>query len=82
MTEVICNPYTSRNHYNLEVEMSTRVIMPTLVQSGDTIVIGDHRWLVKSLSEPDHAGFIDAAMVDAQGHQKWSCLYDAVTIEV
>jgi hypothetical protein len=56
--------------------------MPTLVQSGDTIVIGDHRWLVKSVSEPDYAGFIDAAMVDAQGQQKWSCLYDAVTIEV
>ncbi len=62
--------------------MSTRVIMPTLVQSGDTVVIGNHRWLVKSVSEPDHAGFIDAAMVDAQGQQKWSCLYDAVTIEV
>jgi hypothetical protein len=27
--------------------MSTRVVMPTLVQSGDTVVIGDHRWLVK-----------------------------------
>ncbi len=62
--------------------MSTRVIMPTLVQSGDTVVIGNHRWLVKSVSEPDHAGFIDAAMVDAQGQQKWSCFYDAVTIEV
>jgi len=62
--------------------MSTRVIMPTLVQSGDTVVIGNHRWLVKSVSEPDHAGFIDAAMVDSQGQQKWSCLYDAVTIEV
>jgi hypothetical protein len=56
--------------------------MPTLVQSGDTVVIGNHRWLVKSVSEPDHAGFIDAAMVDAQGQQKWSCFYDAVTIEV
>ena len=62
--------------------MSTRVVMPTLVQSGDTVVIGDHRWLVKSVSEPDHAGFIDAALVDAQGQQKWSCLFDAVTIEV
>jgi len=56
--------------------------MPTMVQGGDTIIIGDHRWLVKSVSEPDYAGAVDAAMVDELGHQKWSCLYDAVTIEV
>jgi hypothetical protein len=62
--------------------MSTRVVMPTLVQGGDTVVIGDHRWLVKSVSEPDYAGFIDASLVDAAGREKWSCFYDAVTIEV
>jgi hypothetical protein len=62
--------------------MSVRNVMPTMVQGGDTVIIGDHRWLVKSVSEPDYAGAVDAAMVDAQGQQKWSCLYDAVTIEV
>jgi hypothetical protein len=56
--------------------------MPKMVQGGDTLVIGDHRWLVRSVSEPDYAGAVDASLVDAQGHEKWSCLFDAVTIEV
>lgn len=62
--------------------MSTRIVMPKLVQSGDTLIIGDHRWLIKSVSEPDYAGAVDASLVDAEGREKWSCLYDAVTIEV
>jgi len=62
--------------------MSVRNVMPNMVQSGDTLIIGDHRWLIKSVSEPDYAGARDASLVDAQGHKKWSCLYDAVTIEV
>jgi hypothetical protein len=56
--------------------------MPAMVQSGDTLIIGDHRWLVKSLSDPDYSGARDASMVDSEGREKWSCLYDAVTIEV
>jgi hypothetical protein len=59
-----------------------RTVMPAMVQSGDTLIIGDHRWLVKSLSDPDYSGARDASMVDSEGREKWSCLYDAVTIEV
>lgn len=62
--------------------MSVRNVMPTMVQSGDTLVVGNHKWLVKSVSEPDYSGAVDASLVDAQGQEKWSCLYDAVTIEV
>ena len=62
--------------------MSVRTVMPKMVQGGDTLIIGDHRWFIKSVSEPDYAGAVDAALVDAEGHEKWSCLYDAVTIEV
>jgi len=82
MTQLGCKHYNLCNRYTLGGVMSVRTVMPTMVQGGDTIIIGDHRWLVKSVSEPDYAGAVDAAMVDAQGHQKWSCLYDAVTIEV
>ena len=62
--------------------MSVRTVMPKMVQSGDTLIIGDHRWFIKSLSEPDYAGAVDASLVDAEGREKWSCLYVAVTIEV
>jgi hypothetical protein len=62
--------------------MSVRNVMPSMVQSGDTLIIGDHRWLIKSVSEPDYAGARDASLVDEQGQEKWSCLYGAVTIDV
>lgn len=59
-----------------------RNVMPALVQSGDTVIIGDHKWVVKYLSEPDHIGSVDAALVDSTGHEKWASMLDAVTIEV
>lgn len=62
--------------------MSTRIVMPRMVQNGDTLVIGNHKWMVKFLSDPDYTGARDASLVDDQGHEKWSCLYDAVTIEM
>ena len=62
--------------------MSTRIVMPKSVQNGDTVVIGDHKWMVTFLSEPDYTGARDASLVNNQGQQKWSCLYDAVTIEM
>jgi hypothetical protein len=82
MTQVTCNPYNLCNGYTLGGVMSVRNVMPKMVQGGDVVLIGDQRWFVKSVSEPDYAGAVDASMVDAQGHEKWSCLYDAVTIEV
>lgn len=82
MTQNTCKPYTLCNGYTFGGVMSVRNVMPTMVQSGDTLVVGNHRWLVKSVSEPDYSGAVDASLVDAQGHEKWSCLYDAVTIEV
>lgn len=59
-----------------------RTVMPAMVQNGDTLIIGNHRWLVKSVSDPDYSGARDASMVDAEGRERWSCLYDVVTIEV
>jgi hypothetical protein len=82
MTENLCNPYNLCNGYTFGGVMSVRTVMPKMVQSGDTLIIGDHRWFIKSLSEPDYAGAVDASLVDAEGREKWSCLYDAVTIEV
>ena len=58
-----------------------RTITPAMVQNGDTLIINNRRWLVKSVSDPDYSGARDASMVDAEGHEKWSCLYDVFTIE-
>jgi hypothetical protein len=62
--------------------MSTRVIMPSLLQGGDHIVIGDHSWMVKYVSEPDNLGGVSASLVDDQGRERWESMLDVVRIEV
>jgi hypothetical protein len=62
--------------------MSTRTIMPSLVQRRRHVFIGDHRWMVKYVTEPDNLGGVSASLVDAQGRERWESMLDVVRIEV
>jgi hypothetical protein len=62
--------------------MSTRTIMPSLLQGGDYVLIGDHPWMVKYVTEPDTLGGVSASLVDAQGRERWESMLDVVRIEV
>ena len=61
--------------------MTTRLVAPTSLVCGDTIITPDnHEWLVKYLERPDKIGCMDVSLVDQAGNQKVEIIYDPVRL--
>ena len=61
--------------------MTVRLVPPTALQSGDTIITSvNHEWLVKYLEGPDKIGCMDVALIDEAGNQKVEIIYDPVRL--
>lgn len=61
--------------------MTIRLVPPTLLQNGDTIITPDnHQWSVKFIDGPDKCGSVDVSLIDNQGNQRMEILTEQVKL--